>query len=82
MSFPAYEEDALFSDRVEAISILGTIHDHRHRWNPFTEENGMTRSATPSEWVKWLKLSKSGGRHQDGVYSFRFIINHNPRRLL
>ena len=82
MSFPAYEEDTLFSDRVEAISILGTIHDHRHRWNPFTEENGMTRSANPSEWVKWLKLSKRGGRHQDGVYSFRFIINHNPRRLL
>lgn len=82
MSFPVYEENDLFSDRVEAISILGTIHDHRHRWNPFTEENRLTRSANPAEWIKWLKLSKRGGRHQDGVYSFRFIINHNPRRLL
>jgi hypothetical protein len=82
ISFPFWEEAALFSDRVEAISIVGTIHDHRHRWNPFTEENEMTRSANSSEWVKWLELSKHGGRHQDGIYSFRFIINHNPKRLL
>jgi hypothetical protein len=82
MLFPVFEENDLFSDRVESISILGTIHDHRHRWNPFVEENGLTRSENPAEWVRWLKLSKRGGRHQDGVYSFRFIVNHNPRRLL
>lgn len=82
MPFPVYERDQLLSDRIASISVLGTIHDHRHRWNPFAAENEMTRSKNPTEWVKWLKLSRKGGRNQDGVYSFRFVINHNPRRLL
>ena len=80
--FPVYNEGVLFRDRVANISVVGTVHDHRHRWNPFAEENEMTRSAIAGEWVKWIKLSARGGRNQDGVYSFRFVINHNPRRLL
>lgn len=82
MPFPVYKEDDLYRNQILSISVLGTIHGHRNRWNPFGEENEMTRSANPTEWVKWVKLSKRGGRNQDGVYSFRFVINHNSRKLL
>ena len=82
ISFPVYREDELYSNTTSSISVLGTIHGHRHRWNPFAEENEMDRSENPAVWVKWVKLSRQGGRNQDGVYSFRFIINHNPRKLL
>lgn len=82
MHFPVYEETKLFQAQITSISLLGTVNHHRYRWNPFAEENEMTRSAEPQRWIKWLRLSKKGGRHQDGVYNFRFVVNHNPRRLL
>ena len=82
MHFPVYKEGQFFQAQIEAVSLLGTINHHRYRWNPFAEENEMTRTSDPTKWVKWLKLSKRGGRHQDGVYNFSFVINHNPRRLL
>jgi hypothetical protein len=82
MHFPIYEETKLFQAQIVNISLLGTINHHRYRWNPFSEENEMTRSSEATKWIKWLKLSKRGGRHQDGVYSFRFVVNHNPQRLL
>jgi hypothetical protein len=69
IQFPVYSESVLFHDRVTNISVVGTVHDHRHRWNPFAEENEMTRSAKAGEWVKWIKLSNRGGRNQDGVYN-------------
>lgn len=82
ISFPIFDEDSIFCNKIRNISVLGTVHDYRNRWNPFEPENELTRSSQPTEWVKWLKLSSRGGRHRDGVYSFRFVINHNPRRLL
>jgi len=82
MNFPVYEENQFFKAQIESVSLLGTVNHNRYRWNPFAEENEMTRTADPSKWVKWLRLSKRGGRHQDGVYNFRFAVNHNPRRLL
>jgi len=82
MHFPVYKESQFFQAQIETVSLLGTINHCRYRWNPFAEENEMTRTSDPTKWVKWLKLSKRGGRHQDGVYNFRFVVNHNPRRLL
>ena len=82
MHFPVYKESQFFQAQIETVSLLGTINHCRYRWNPFAEENEMTRTSDPAKWVKWLKLSKRGGRHQDGVYNFRFVVNHNPRRLL
>lgn len=81
-SFPIHEKGFIFNEAVSSISILGTIHDHRNRWNPFDVANDLTRSLKPSEWIRWIHLSSKGGRHQDGIYNFRFVINHNPRRLL
>ena len=82
MHFPVYKESQFFQAQIETVSLLGTINHCRYRWNPFAEENEMTRTSDPTKWIKWLKLSKRGGRHQDGVYNFRFVVNHNPRRLL
>lgn len=80
--FPVYEETKVLQAQTNSISLLGTVNHHRYRWNPFAEENEMTRSSKAERWIKWLRLSRQGGRHQDGVYSFRFVVNHNPRQLV
>lgn len=80
--FPILDEDVIFGDDVNSLSVIGTIHDHRARWNPFAEENEMSRSSESGQWLRWIHLSRKGGRHQDGVYNFRFVINHNPKKLL
>jgi hypothetical protein len=81
-SFPICDEATVFGNNIENVSVLGTVHDHRYRWNPFSEENEMMRSEKSGRWIKWVRLSRNGGRHRDGIYSFRFVINHNPRRLI
>lgn len=81
-SFPICDEETIFGNQVRSVAVVGTIHDHRYRWNPFAQENELTRSDAPGKWVKWIRLSETGGRNRDGVYNFRFVLNHNPRRLL
>ena len=80
--FPVHSESSLFSQQILSLSVVGTLHDHRSRWNPFTIENEMTRLSEPGKWMKLIRLSSRGGRHRDGVYSFRFVVNHNPKRWL
>ena len=79
--FPLHNPDRFFSSTVESVSALGTIHHHRNRWNPFTAQNELSRSKDHT-WLGWFSLSPHGGRHGDGVYNLRFILNHNPRRPL
>lgn len=80
--FPVHRSDELFSDGVHALSVLGTLHHHRWRWNPFDAHNELTWNADLNSWTRTFFLSPTGGRHGDGVYVFRFVVNHNPRRVL
>lgn len=80
--FPSLRYESLKSPEVHWISILGTIHTTRWRWNPFDPENRMCWSHVQQRW-QWRCLLKSdGGRHGDGVYSCRMIVNHNMRRVI
>ena len=80
--FPLYRSDEVFSDKVQALSVLGTLHNHRWRWNPFDAHNDLTWNADLNSWMRTFFLSPTGGRHGDGIYVFRFVVNHNPRRVL
>jgi len=80
--FPLYRSDDVFSDKVQALSVLGTLHNHRWRWNPFDAHNDLTWNADLNSWMRTFFLSPTGGRHGDGIYVFRFVVNHNPRRVL
>jgi len=80
--FPAHHSHEIFSADVQALSVLGTLHHHRWRWNPFDRHNELTWNSTLNCWTRTFFLSPTGGRHGDGVYVFRFVVNHNPRRVL
>ena len=80
--FPAHRTDLLFSSGIHSLSVLGTLHHHRWRWNPFETQNELTWNAALNCWTRTFFLSPTGGRHGDGVYVFRFVVNHNPRRVL
>jgi hypothetical protein len=64
------------------VSVLGTLHHHRDRWNPFAIRNVLQRASDAEGWLRWFSLDPRGGRHGDGIYTIRFILNHNPRRPL
>lgn len=55
--------------------LLGTVNNNRGRWNPFLPENSMIREG--EIYYKEVELRANGGRYRDGVYAFRFAINHN-----
>ena len=80
--FPVHRSDELFSAAVQSLSVLGTLHHHRWRWNPFDTQNELTWNESLNSWTRTFFLTPKGGRHGDGVYVFRFVINHNPRRVL
>jgi len=80
--FPYHDPQHVFAGSIHTLSVLGTLHSHRNRWNPFDAANDMHRANDGVSWVRWFDLHPKGGRHGDGVYNLRFIINHNARRSL
>ncbi|MCP9927033.1 hypothetical protein [Cyanobium sp. CH-040] len=82
LNFPLLNSNQLFTTGIHTVSVLGTLHNHRNRWNPFHIENVMQREGNSRVWMRWFNLHSKGGRHQDGIYNLRFIINYNPRRTL
>lgn len=80
--FPAHNIESIKNSAVESIAILGTIHHRRWRWNPFDSENEMDWNPAMSRWEYRCFLAPNGGRHGDGVYVCRMIVNHNMRRVL
>lgn len=82
IEFPHHSKSHLNSKDCEMVSVLGTIHHHRHRWNPFARDNEMQRDAGRNQWYRNFYITPQGGRHGDGTYNLRFVINHNPARVL
>ena len=82
LEFPVHRSSHLFNSRCEIVSVLGTVHHHRHRWNPFSTVNDMHWNPTDNEWEYTFFLQPRGGRHGNGIYSLRFVANHNPARVL
>ncbi|MFQ6537720.1 MULTISPECIES: hypothetical protein [Aphanothece] len=81
LSFPVHSSSHLDCESVESLSILGTVHSHRNRWNPFCQANDMIWDGHRGEWWQTFFLHPRGGRHGNGIYNFRFVGNHNPSRV-
>ncbi|TCI03999.1 hypothetical protein EZV61_07335 [Corallincola luteus] len=65
------------SPQFSSAQLVGTLHDYRDRWNPFSEQNNMTRvHASGDLFTATYSLSPTGGRAGDGVYAIRFFTDH------
>lgn len=82
LSLPVHRQADMFVDEVRFVSLLGTIHPTRWRWNPFDPENRMTWNPSADRWEWRCFLKSCGGRHGDGVYLCRMLLNHNMRRVV
>jgi hypothetical protein len=80
--FPRHEKSIITSKETHYVSILGTIHSTRWRWNPFDPENRLTWNSELDRWEFPCFLTDTGGRHGDGIYICRLVINHNMRRVV
>jgi hypothetical protein len=80
--FPIHSHAHLIAEGIQSVSLLGTVNHRRWRWNPFDPLNDMILHSESGHWKKELFLSSRGGRHANGIYSFRLVLNHNPRRYV
>ena len=80
MMLPVLSPSVQRAREAQHVAIVGTIHSRRDRWNPFSALNHMQRDADGYHFRCLLR--PSGGRHGDGVYSLRFVVNGNLRRTI
>ena len=79
--FPHHSKQHLQATAVESISVIGTVHPRRWRWNPFDTDLDLARVGEHL-WQRSLRLEGPRGPEHGGFYSLRLVINHNPRRQL
>ncbi|MDJ0730925.1 MAG: hypothetical protein QNJ33_13120 [Crocosphaera sp.] len=64
-----------FQQCKESAQLLGTVNNNRGHWNPFLPENNMVKKG--ETYYKEVELNANGGRHHDGIYALRFVVNHD-----
>ncbi|GAA5218273.1 hypothetical protein ACFSJ3_15460 [Corallincola platygyrae] len=65
------------SPQLASAQLVGTVHNYRDRWNPYSELNNMTRiDASGDQFTATYTLSPEGGRAGDGIYAIRFFTEH------
>lgn len=60
--------------------LVGTVHDTRTAWNPFSPDNAMLPE-TDGAFAREVTLRADGGRNRDGVYAMRFFADRELRRV-
>jgi hypothetical protein len=81
LTWPVFASSHLDAPDVQAITIIGSVHCRRSRWNPFNAENDMVR-LLDGRWQSSLRLDGPRVPGFSAAYSLRLVINHNPRRQL
>lgn len=78
---PSFSTQHIESDSVESVSLLGTIHRRRWKWNPFDSGLDMVRV---SDTIWQISHPVVGPQLPDvsGLYALRLVFNHSPRRQL
>ena len=78
---PSFSTRHIDSDMIESVSLLGTIHRRRWKWNPFDVGLDMVRL---SETVWQISHPVEGPQPPDvsGLYTVRLVVNHSPQRQL
>src|SRR3954468_13791868 len=80
MELPVLSPSVHKAAEPQHVAVVGNIHSRRDRWRPFSALNHMQRDAEGYHFR--CLLAPTGGRHRDGVYSLRFVINGNQRRTV
>lgn len=78
---PAHATELLDDHGIRCISLLGNVHRRRWGWNPFDPLNAMTQ-VTDTIWEYHCPLEGRRLPDVSGQYSVRFVVNHNPQRIL
>ncbi len=81
LDLPKHSSRHINSTEIESLTLIGNIHTSRWGWNPFNKNIDMT-PLPEGKWQFNLKVDGSDLNDYKTAYSFRIIINHNPRRQL
>jgi len=81
IAWPAFSSSHLDATDVQSITMIGSVHYRRWRWNPFETELDMALQSD-GYWQSSLRLDGPRPSGFTGSYSLRLVINHNPRRQL
>ena len=78
---PSFSTRHIESNKIESVSLLGTVHRRRWKWNPFDAGLDMVRL---SETVWQISHPVVGPQPPDvsGLYTVRLVVNHSPQRQL
>ncbi len=76
---PAFSAQHIESDSIESVTLLGTIHRRRWKWNPFDTGLDMVRV---SDTIWQISHPVVGPQLPDvsGLYTVRLVFNHSPHR--
>jgi hypothetical protein len=78
---PSFRSRHLDADAIESVSLLGTIHRRRWKWNPFDSGLDMVQI---SDTIWQISHPVVGPQPPDvsGLYTIRLVVNHSPMRQL
>ena len=71
---------ALADPSAPSAQLVGTVHEGRWRWNPYSKTNDMQPDPEGGYTVRVL-LDAAGGRNGDGIYAMRFFTGRNLRSV-
>jgi hypothetical protein len=80
-NLPSFSKEHIESESIESITLLGTIHRRRWRWNPFDKALDMVR-ISKTRWQISHPVNGPQPPEVNGLYTIRLAINHSPKRYL
>ena len=80
-NLPSFTKKHIEADGIESITLLGTIHRRRWRWNPFDKGLDMVR-ISETRWQISHPVNGPQPPEVNGLYTIRLAINHSPQRYL
>ena len=80
-NLPRFNSKHINSKSIESISLLGTIHRRRWKWNPFDKSLDMVQ-VSETRWQISHPVNGPRPPEINGQYTIRLVINHSPKRYL
>lgn len=78
---PRFSKQHIDSKSIESVSLLGTVHRRRWRWNPFESALDMVK-VSDTTWRICHAVDGPQPPDVNGLYSLRLVVNHSPKRQL
>ena len=78
---PRFTQQHIDSESIESVSLLGTVHRRRWRWNPFESALDMVK-VSDTTWRICHAVDGPQPPDVNGLYSLRLVLNHSHKRQL